>query len=192
MAPIAAASDVRTAFVISFSGPVASFAEVNRFADMERLRRRGFSPHEIEAAGSALDRLDDYVRRGGDEQEFARFLRASFRQRWAPLTSLTRAPPTAEERRTWLRWRAQDIDISTYWRQVRAPVLALFGSRDEVVPVQLSVSRLKGVMAGAGNRDLTIRIFQAGHAIEHQPGFIPTMLRWARLRARSPAQAACS
>ena len=54
VAPIAAASDVRTVFVISFFGPVASFAKVNRFADMERLRRRGFSPHEVETAGSAL------------------------------------------------------------------------------------------------------------------------------------------
>lgn len=111
LVPIAAASDPRTAFVVSYSGPVASYSEVNRNADIERLRRRGFSKAEQEAAGAALDRLDAYVRSGGDPAAIALFLQAARRQRWAPLISLTNRVPTEEDRRTWLRWRDQDVDV---------------------------------------------------------------------------------
>lgn len=182
VAPIAAAADPAAAFVISFSGPVASYAEVNRFADLARLRRRGFSPDEIDAAGRALDALDDYVRRGGTNAQYAHDLAEARRQRWASFTTLTNNPPTEEDRHTWLRWRNQDIDMMRYWAEVRAPVLALFGSRDDVVPVQLSVQRLRAATAKSGNPDLTVKIFDAGHTIEQQPDFVPSMLRWARVR----------
>lgn len=191
VAPIAAASDPRAAFVISFSGPVASFAEVNRYADMERLRRRGFSAAEIGAAGEAIDRLDNHVRQGGDEAQFQRFLEAARRQRWGPLVSLTSGAPTDDDRRTWLRWRNQDTDVAAFWKQLHVPVMALFGAQDDVVPVQLSVDRLRAATAKAGNRDVTIRIFDAGHAIERQPDFLPSMLRWLRLKTHPARRLAC-
>jgi dipeptidyl aminopeptidase/acylaminoacyl peptidase len=112
VAPIAAAADGMTAFVVSFYGPAASSSEVNRYADTERLLRRGFPPTQIEAAGAALDRLDAYARHGGDADELGRYLHSARQQRWAPLISLTNRVPTEEDRRTWLRWRDLDIDGS--------------------------------------------------------------------------------
>jgi dipeptidyl aminopeptidase/acylaminoacyl peptidase len=191
VAPIAAASDPGTAFVISFSGPVASFAEVHRYADTERLRRRGFPADDVEAAGKALDRLDEYARHGGNEVEFSTFLHWARQQRWAPLISLTNRVPTDEDRRTWLRWRDLDIDVAAYWKQLRAPVLALFGAKDDVVPVQLSARRLSDAMAMAGNGDVAIRVFDAGHSIERQSEFMPMMIRWVRAKALLPQKQGC-
>lgn len=191
VAPIAAAADPRAAFVISFSGPVASFAEVNRYADLQRLKQRGFSAGEIGAAGDAIDRLDDYVRRGGDEARFQGFLQTARRQPWAPFTSLTSGPPTQEDRRTWLRWRDQDIDAAGYWKRLHIPVLALFGAQDDVVPVQFSVQRLQAAVKEAGNSGATIRIFNAGHGIERQPEFMPNMLRWLRTEMHLPRRTDC-
>jgi pimeloyl-ACP methyl ester carboxylesterase len=123
--------------------------------------------------------------------EFSAFLHWARQQRWAPLISLTNRVPTDEDRRTWLRWRDLDIDVAAYWKQLRAPVLALFGAKDDVVPVQLSARRLSDAMAMAGNGDVAIRVFDAGHSIERQSEFMPMMIRWVRAKALLPQKQGC-
>src|SRR6266853_5872220 len=63
VAPIAAAQSKDVAYVISFSGPGVTYAEVNKYADANRLRAHGFSDADIRTATEALARVDDYVRR---------------------------------------------------------------------------------------------------------------------------------
>ena len=68
VAPIAAAQSKDVAFVIGFSGPGVTYAEVNKNADANRLHEHGFSDADVREATEAVGRVDQYVWHGGDGQ----------------------------------------------------------------------------------------------------------------------------
>jgi dipeptidyl aminopeptidase/acylaminoacyl peptidase len=183
VAPIAAAQSKDVAFVVSFSGPGVTYAELNKYADAKRLGAHGFSEIDIREAAAALSRVDDYVRRGGYERALQQFLDETWRKPWASQTTLPRRVPNVEEIHTWLRWRDLDLDPVIYWEQIKVPVLVMFGELDDVVPVQTSVERIEAALKRAGNRDVTIRVFLgANHTIEHAPDFLDLMVEWTAKR----------
>ena len=185
VAPIAAAQSNDVAFVISFSGPGVTYAEVNKFADANRLRAHGFTEPDIGEATEALARVDDYVRRGGNEQALQLFLDEAWRKPWAVQTTLPRRVPKPEEINAWLRWRNLDLDPVSFWQQIKVPALVMFGELDDVVPVQISAERIAAALKLARDRDVTIKIFpKDNHTIEHAPNFLDTMLDWTVKRVR--------
>jgi len=59
-----------------------------------------------------------------------------------------------------------DLDHAAVWRQVRQPVLAIYGERDRQVPVAESSAALAAALAHSGNGDFTLIIYpSASHAI---------------------------
>jgi len=185
VAPLAAAQSKDVAFVISFSGPGVTYAEVNKFADANRLRAQGFSDADIREASEALARVDDYVRRGGDGQTLQSFLDEAWRKPWASQTTLPRRVPSPDEIHSWLRWRNLDLDPASYWKQITIPALVIFGELDDVVPAQTSADRIGAALKIAGNKDVTIKIFRkANHTLEQAPDFFDTMLDWTVKRVR--------
>jgi dipeptidyl aminopeptidase/acylaminoacyl peptidase len=185
VAPIAGAQSRDVAFVISFSGPGVTYAEVNKFADANRLRSHSFSEADIREATEALARVDEYVRRGGDERELQSFLDEAWGKPWAAQTTLARRVPNSEEIYTWLRWRNLDLDPVPYRLRIKVPTLVMFGELDDVVPVQTSAERIAAALKVAGNKDVTIKIFpKANHTIQQAPDFLDTMLDWTVKRVR--------
>jgi len=183
--PIAAAKSKDIAFVISFSGPGVTYAEVNKFADANRLRAHGFSDANIQEATEALARVDEYIRRGGDEHALQLFLDDASHKPWASQSTLPRRVPSVDETHTRLRWRNLDLDPLSYWQQIKVPALVMFGELDDVVPAQTSAERIAAALKLAGNRDVTIKIFpKANHTIEQAPDFLDTMLDWTVKRVR--------
>jgi uncharacterized protein len=79
-----------------------------------------------------------------------------------------------------------DLDQTAVWRQVRQPVLAIYGERDRQVPVVESSAALAAAVAQSGNRDFTLIIYPgASHAIgktrtgelgEDWTGYVPEYL----------------
>jgi len=129
--------------------------------------------------------VDDYVRRGGDEQALQSFLDEAWRKPWASQTTLPRRVPNSEEIRTWLRWRNLDLDPASYWQQIKVPALVIFGELDDVVPAETSAERIAAALKLAGNKDVTVKIFpKDNHTIEHAPDFLDTMLDWTVRRVR--------
>lgn len=186
VAPIAAAQSKDVAFVISFSGPGVTYAEVNKNGDANRLHKLGFSDNEVREAREALARVDEYVRRGGDQRELQAFLDAASSKPWASQSTLPRRVPSVEEIHSWLRWRDLDLDPVIYWEQIKVPVLVMFGELDDVVPVRVSADRIEGAMKHAGNKDVTIRVFPgANHTIESTPDFLNLMVEWTAKRVRA-------
>ena len=185
VAPIAAAQSKDVSFIISFSGPGVTYAEVNKYAGATRLRARGFSEADISQAIEALARVDEYVRHGGNQPALQAFLDEAWRKPWASQTTLPRRVPSADEIHSWLRWRNLDLDPVSYWQQIKVPALVMFGELDDVVPAQTSAARITAALKLAGNRDITIKIFpKANHTIEQAPDFLDTMLDWTVKRVR--------
>jgi dienelactone hydrolase len=167
VAPLAASRSPEVAFLITVSGPGVKVGEVHLYAGQMRLRERGFSETETGEALAALKQVDEFVRNGGDRQALQTVLDQAWTKPWAASTILPRNVPAAAEQSSLFRWRNLDFDPAPVWARIKMPVLAFFGERDNVVPVQPSVERIDRALKQAGNRDATIKIYpNADHVIK--------------------------
>jgi uncharacterized protein len=79
-----------------------------------------------------------------------------------------------------------DLDQAAVWRQVRQPILAIYGERDRQVPPAENSAALTAAVQQSGNRDFTLIIYPgASHAIgktrtgelgEEWAGYVPEYL----------------
>jgi|GEM_PF-523945 len=80
-----------------------------------------------------------------------------------------------------------------WWSRVRVPVLLLYGAEDQRVPAAESAARIVTALRGAGNGDVTVRIFPgADHTFrlppgpsgwpDTAPGYVSTLLDWLARR----------
>lgn len=129
------------------STPVDEF--IGRAVESE-LEAYGFPREEI-AKARAYYELDVAVSRGMrpfDEVEKAYRDASAAGAEW-----LLKAPdPVASPDRRFMAVIA-GFDPARYWRNVRIPILALFGGKDHVVPVEPNRRRLERLLTEAGNTD---------------------------------------
>jgi uncharacterized protein len=79
-----------------------------------------------------------------------------------------------------------DLDQAAVWRQVRQPILAIYGQRDQQVPPAENSARLAAAVEQSGNRDFTLIVYpDASHAVgktltgelgEEWTGYVPEYL----------------
>jgi dienelactone hydrolase len=196
VAPLAAMQSADVAFLIVVSAPGVKVGEVHLYAGQMRLRERGFSEAEISEAIATLKQVDEFVRTGGDRTALQSVLDQAWTKPWAASTILPRTVPTAAQQSRLLRWRNLDFDPAPGWARIKVPVLAFFGDRDNVVPVQESVERIDRALKQARNADVTIKVYpDADHIIKLRfgerpdtggkwdwarpvPGYIELMINW--------------
>lgn len=189
VAPIAAADNQSVAFLITLSAAGVSYAEQVKYANAVRLRSRGFSEAEVREAMSVMSALDDHVRGKVSPQQIRDVLASAAAARWSPHVNLPRKPPSAFERATSVRWRNLDLDPVGYWSRVRAPVLLIYGARDDAVPVEPSIAAIRTALGRSGNRNITARVFeQADHELRPAPELITTMLAWLQQHQMLPSR----
>ena len=159
--PIAAARTPDVAFVIAVGGCL-NFEEQMRYFRANVFRRLGHPPAALDLANKAsliqVD-LSNRIRSG-------------------------RLPAP------WV-WRDAcrfefDLDQSAVWRQVRQPVLAIYGEKDRHVPLAENIAGLSAAVERSGNRDFTLIIYpDARHSIgktltgeQNEPwaGYVPEYL----------------
>ncbi len=202
VAAVAASESKDVAFLVSMSGGGITYAELIRYQIPHRLRGRGFNEDEIRDAMTVLNSLHDFVRTGENRETVQRVLDQAWTRRWASVINIPRTAPTEAERRTWIQWRHLDTDPQAAWRRVKCPALLIWGERDLIVPVELSVTRIREALTAAGNQDVTVKIFPgADHNFRlpvgvrsdtngkwdfprSAPGFVETVLDWIRERVK--------
>ncbi len=79
-----------------------------------------------------------------------------------------------------------DLDQAAVWRQVRQPILAIYGEKDRHVPLAENIAGLSAAVEQSGNRDFTLIIYpDARHSIgktltgeQNEPwaGYVPEYL----------------
>lgn len=87
--------------------------------------------------------------------------------------------------------RTDDFDPRTVLSNLSLPSLWVFGGRDDSIPVELSVSRLEGLIKD-GHPDFEYRVFpEGGHGLDY-PGKAPEayhfMIDWIRSTAAKAAR----
>lgn len=190
----AAAQSEDIAFLISVSGGGVTYEELSNYQNANRLRAQGFSEEEIRAANDVVKQLYDYVRTRKNPEAAQAALDRAWQNRWASLVFASRRIPTEEEMSTWIQWREINRSPTYDWERVSVPVLAFWGERDEVVPVEPSIERIREALNKSGNRDVTIMIIPgADHNLMRQPNpenlpapeYLEAMIDWILKRTSS-------
>ncbi|HKD94277.1 MAG TPA: alpha/beta hydrolase [Gaiellaceae bacterium] len=136
VAPLAATLSDDVAFVITIAANGLSPAEIMLNVDRHNLKGAGYGKKVIERADAIRSELDAWARDAGPPPDLA----AAAAEPWFSLTHLPR-PPATYDAAAKERWIARmDFDPKRVFAAVRVPVLAFYGERDSMTPVQASVA----------------------------------------------------
>jgi uncharacterized protein len=194
IAPLATARSSRVAFTIIVSGTAVT-PELQELARVvQHMRADNFSENEIVEAVEAMRQVNRYARSGqGWESLSSRYQEALARKvGWLPYLGGPLAP---KGHWYWTWWRnVMDFDPIVICKQIKGPVLILFGELDRTVPVNDSIPLYKEVFARSGNSNCTIKVFpSANHGLrlaktggrseyggiqEYVPGYFETLVTW--------------
>jgi dienelactone hydrolase len=59
---------------------------------------------------------------------------------------------------TWVRWRNLDLDPARHWERVKVPALLIYGEREDRMPVDKCVERIREALQRAGNSRNMIKV----------------------------------
>jgi pimeloyl-ACP methyl ester carboxylesterase len=141
LALLAASRSAEPAFIISVSAPLVTPDVQMMFRSINSLRVNGYSQADIEQMTAARKAVDDYMRGSGDRAAAQRLIDAAKMKPWFKLIYLSE---TVSDRAT-SRWRKEiEFDPLRTLDGVKIPALVIYGAVDPVVPVAVSVERLRG------------------------------------------------
>ena len=155
LAPVVAVRHEGVAFVVGVSAPFTSVAETRLYALEQWFRRESVSGSDLEAAlafwkkhFTAVADEDTAALVGLDEE----IREASRRLEVTPLPPpSTRLPQTPT-------YNSLGRDYTAELQALRIPMLAVFGDRDAVVPVERSVEALRNVLQKGDHQRLDVKV----------------------------------
>jgi len=198
IAPLAASRVDGVAWLVLHVAPAVSVED----QEIQRVRfgmaSDGFSEEDVAWAAAYTRKVFDTAYRGADWAALASATEKAKGTKWAEQVQLATSPADLEG------WRHQRYDPADVLRKTTIPVLALYGAIDTLVPPAENAERMRGFLAEAGNKDVTIRIFpRASHNLEwfgdlrtgtwswpegywvwakKAPGYAETVIGWLRAR----------
>jgi dienelactone hydrolase len=176
VAPLVATRSPDVKFIIVEAAPAITPAEHERLRVQNQMRADDQSRRNIVLALAFMDRKFKVGRTGEGWEDLQALARKGEREGWARYVNL---PGSLES----LRWNWQHVlsyDPQPVLRQLRVPVLALYGELDRIVEPRFNRERMEKALEAAGNRDITVRVFpSANHnflaAITGGPNEVPRL-----------------
>jgi dienelactone hydrolase len=158
-APLAASRNPAVKFLIVESAPAITPAEHERLRVQNQMRADG-QPREMIAIALRFMDLKLAVGRTGKGWDGLEALAGRARREgWARYVN----PSTSLESLEWNWQNVLSYNPEPVLKQLRVPILALYGGLDRIVDSRFNKSRLEGALRTAGNRDVTIRVFPAAN-----------------------------
>lgn len=159
LALLAASRSPEPAFIVSVSAPLVSPDVQMMFRSANSLRVHGYPQAEIDQMLATRQAVDDYMRGSGDRATAQRLVDAAKTKPWFKLIYMGE---TVSDRAT-SRWRKEiAFDPLRTLDGVKVPALVIFGAADPVVPVAVSVERLRATYP---KLDLAV-IARADHSMQ--------------------------
>jgi len=166
--PLAASIANEVAFVVSLSGAGVSPAEQEAYRIERELTVEGFSPEQLKAALTIFRRRIDSLRRGASAEQIWNTEAEARSEPW--FSFLGGATP---DRLAFLL-RIYDFDPRPVLERTQCPVLAIWGDRDILVPVEPSVEAFQDALSRAGNQLFDLRTLEgADHELQLVDGSPP-------------------
>ena len=191
--PLAASRMSDIAFVVSISGPGVSPLAQNIFDKTNQFRASGASPEHVELYERAIRLVWTYLVTGQNEE--------GAQDAWDAATSAGVLEdyagwPMLDRERFLDDPRLQGFiahsiyDPKEALGSMRAPLLALFGGADQIVPIEASIEAMQSAFAESGNPGLTVRVFPgADHVVRvsdaaggrsYAPGLFDYVVGWVQ------------
>jgi len=140
LALLAASRSSELAFAVSVSAPLVSPDVQMMFRSINVLRVNGYPQADIEQMIATRKAVDDYMRGSGDRAAAQRLVDAAKTKPWFKF--LYMGEQVAD--RATSRWRKEiEFDPLQTLEGVKIPTLVIYGALDPVVPVAVSVERLR-------------------------------------------------
>jgi uncharacterized protein len=179
------------AFAIANSGAAIGVEAQDRYGCEHTMRGEGKDEETIARALSFLGDLHQAARRGEPFASVERSLLGPARGApWSGYLALA----SREDWEMICRFIGEGYDPAATLAQVRCPILAIFGARDDLVPAWESAAIYGESLQRAGNPDATIAVFpQGNHRIlvpdtgAFAAGYLDLLGDWAARRARREA-----
>jgi hypothetical protein len=189
LAPIVAVQRPEVAFIVSISGPFVSLLDTRMYALRRFLRQQGLQGESLDATLTAWKAHFEAFA-GGDMQQLAALTEKM--QAPAKRAPVYIAPPSAPISPF---YNSLQRDYAAVLQQVKAPMLAVYGERDAVVPVEASIAVLRQALGAGGQREPDVIVFPyADHSLidrifSERIKVEETILAWIQqqLRTRQPA-----
>ena len=155
IAPLAATLSNDVAFVIATAASGLGPMDQSLHHNANTMRAAGFAQGDIDAAQALRARLYDGVRAGRFATELERDLTTASTQPWFTASALPtpRLAPVSEGERALLLFEPLPM-----WREVRVPVLAIWGADDIHLPAAHSRDLIAHALAAAGNEDAALHV----------------------------------
>jgi pimeloyl-ACP methyl ester carboxylesterase len=178
--PLATSQSPEVTFLMINSGPAVGPHEQDLYGVEHSLRRNGATEAEIEEALAFMHALHDASNR-----------QLPYEEAVASILEPARGSPGAtyfgelseQDWQFFLRNAQRPYDPVPSLERISCPVLAIFGERDPLVPVEKSVAIFERAMSG--NPDLTIRVFpnadhriRTGDPLAFAPGYLDLLGDW--------------
>lgn len=188
IAQIVAARDTNLAFAIVNSGPGVDVIAQDLYGAEHTLRQSGGGDDEVAGAIEYMTRIHAAAVSGMSHEAFV-----------AKVMEPARGTPGFDyfgevDAGMWgflVRNFAHRYNPVEALERIACPVLAIFGERDTLVPVDESVRIFRDALGKANNDDVTIRVFpeadhriRAGNPNGFAGGYLDTMADWLRARVR--------
>jgi pimeloyl-ACP methyl ester carboxylesterase len=157
----AASKSEHVRFLILHSGPSVSVFHQELDRVKYSMLQEKLTPDEIDAATKYTEQLLEVAATG---KGFQALQKAAVSVRATPWKDYVQFADRIED----LQWfHDNNYDPGQDLRQLKIPVLALYGGNDPLVPPAENVALLRSFLDKAGNKDVTITVFpRASHAIE--------------------------
>jgi uncharacterized protein len=156
--PMVAVQTDAVRFMILLSAPARDAVSQLEYQALTELRSGGLSAPELADVAAHLRRAFAIMRAGGEVAEYVAAVEPL--QKYPRLRDLGITKGTPEDYQKWQNTMDFHYRPDTALRELRVPVLALFGDRDVLVNWSESVRIYRNSFKEAGNRDLTIKVFR--------------------------------
>ena len=168
IAPEIAATAAAVKFVIDADGNVGPQYLQDLYRTDTYLQMH-YSGSQLAAAQRLYREFVDVARSGSPHEKLRSDMRAAGNAPWLDDLAIP-----GDESWIW-NWYARngDYDNSAAWAGVRVPVSILFGGKDDVVPVQSSISQTVAILKRNGNSNVTVRVFDGADHTLHVPPASP-------------------
>lgn len=168
--PIVAQELPEVAFLVLVVGPAEDLVEQQAHVVRYRMLASDtpYDEAELNAAEDYQRRLTAHLVRHGTYEQWRPELERARDERWAEWVTI---PESFAPEDFAFYWN-QPYDSAAALRKTTAPLLALYGGSDFVVPPEVNVPKLRALLTEAGNPDFAIHVFPgADHSVFLPAGY---------------------
>ena len=166
IAPIAAVhAPSKVAFIVAEDTVAGLVRDQDVYRVSHQIRQAGFTEGQVERAFELYKLMIEVLRGAKPYHELETASRSVRNEDWYQWLAI---PPGQSYLWTWYP-KVGNLDTLVFWKQVHAPVLLIYGERDQLVPVDESLAKIEASLDAVQTPYTAVIVPNAQHNLTVQP-----------------------